>query len=169
MPQKDNFEKRRSKIWPFSCLHLCFPQKFHLNIFIASFLYHEPLPFSTRAPLLPLPRWTMSVDDVGLITCLLGTLNSMVTLTLYLWYKLNSSWDELIANCRFYKTLGQLHGPWCKQLVSVSKSKWLHVVIFDFPSLIWDNVPHIPLKWSVNYLQNLELRLIISQTQPVHL
>ena len=45
-----------------------------------------PLSFSTKAFLLPLhykTRWTMLVDNVGLTICLLGTSNSMVTLTFF--------------------------------------------------------------------------------------
>jgi len=55
---------------------------------------HLPLPFPTKAPLLPLPlqnRWTMSMDNVGLKIFILKTSNSMVTLTFVPWCKLKWS------------------------------------------------------------------------------
>jgi hypothetical protein len=86
MPKKGKFEKRikfdHSLV--FSCIHLLF--KIHLNIIITTFLCHGLLLFSTRAPHLSLPqqnRWTMSVDNIGLQICLLGTLNSMFILTFF--------------------------------------------------------------------------------------
>ena len=39
-------------------------------------------------------HWTMSVDNVGLKLCLLGILNSMVTLTFFPWCKPKWSLDE---------------------------------------------------------------------------
>ena len=39
-------------------------------------------------------RWTMLVDNVGLETCLLGTSNSMVTLTFFLGVNRSGPRDE---------------------------------------------------------------------------
>ena len=48
--------RKPNQVWPFSCLHLILSQKkFCHFLTITTFLCHGPLPFSTRAPLLPLP------------------------------------------------------------------------------------------------------------------
>ena len=65
-------------------------------------------------------RTMSSMDNVGLQTCLLGTSNSTITLTTFPQCKPKcshpgTSWT---TNHRFYKALGQLHGPWCKQPLS---------------------------------------------------
>jgi hypothetical protein len=73
-------------------------------------LYHGPLPFSSQSPLLPLPPrktyWTMSVDNVGLRICLLGTFNYMVTLKRFPWCQLKWSWDE------FLHAITKVTRPW---------------------------------------------------------
>ena len=58
-------------------------------------------------------HWTMLVDNVGLIIHLLGTLNSVVTLTIFFLLGLNRSGPKTssTANHEFYMALGQLHGP----------------------------------------------------------
>jgi hypothetical protein len=65
-------------------------------------------------------RWTMSVDYVGLKICLLGTLNSMVTLTFLPRCKLKWSWDEFNSQSHILQGLGTTHGPWCKQLLIIN-------------------------------------------------
>ena len=55
-----------------------------------------PCLFLTIAPLLPLHRksgWTMLVDNVRLEICLLGTSNSMVTVTFFPWC--NPKWSRV--------------------------------------------------------------------------
>ena len=60
-------------------------------------------------------RWTMSLDNLCLKIWLLGISNSMVTLTFF-FLRANQSGPETSSttNHKFYKTLGRLHGPWCK-------------------------------------------------------
>ena len=81
-----------------SCLHLLYPEKdFRSRFIIAIFLCHVHLPFSTRALVLPLTLqtdWTMSMDNVGPRICLLGTSNSMITLTFWPWCNPKWSRDE---------------------------------------------------------------------------
>jgi hypothetical protein len=59
---------RQTLVWPFSCLLLCscppFPKKTYKYIIIKTFLCHGPLPFSTIAPILPLPPQTL-LDHVN--------------------------------------------------------------------------------------------------------
>jgi hypothetical protein len=66
----------KSQVWPFSCLLLSSSSlvfifsspkekiKFHHSLHYNNILYHGPLPFSTRAPLLPLPLQNM-LDHVS--------------------------------------------------------------------------------------------------------
>ena len=60
-------------------------------------------------------RWTMSVDNVGLKIQLLGTSNSMVTLTFFLGVKWSGPRTSSTINHIFYRTLGWLLDPWHKQ------------------------------------------------------
>jgi len=66
-------------------------------------------------------RLTISLDDVGLKICFLRTSNFMVTLTFFFpWCKLKWSWDEFNNQSqKNYRALGRLHGPCCKQPLSV--------------------------------------------------
>jgi hypothetical protein len=51
-----------------------------------TFLYHGPLTIAAREHLLPpSPKmcWTMTTDNVGLKTCLLGISSSMIILTFF--------------------------------------------------------------------------------------
>ena len=64
-------------------------------------------------------HWIMSVDNVGLKICILGTSNSMVTLIFFPWCKLKWSRNELNNQSQILQGLGRLHGPWCKQPLSV--------------------------------------------------
>ena len=52
-----NFKLGRSLV--FSCLHLLFPKKNHQKFIIRAFLFHGPLPFSTRAPPVGPCQWIM--------------------------------------------------------------------------------------------------------------
>ena len=60
-------------------------------------------------------HWTMLVDNVGLKICLLGTSNSMVTLTFSLGVNRSDPETNSTTNHIFYKALGRLHGPQCQQ------------------------------------------------------
>ena len=59
--------------------------------------------------------WTMSVDNVGLKICLLGTSNFMAHRHFFLGVNQSGARTSSTTNHRFYEGLGQLHGPWCKQ------------------------------------------------------
>ena len=61
--------------------------------------------------------WTMSMDNVGLKICLLGTSYFMITLGV----NQSDPKTSVTTNHKFYKTLGQLHGPWCKKPLSGTK------------------------------------------------
>ena len=56
------------------------------------------------------------MDGLGLHICLLGTLNSMITLNFFF---LSVNWSDprtsSTTNHILYRALGRLHGPWCKQ------------------------------------------------------
>jgi len=67
------------------------------------------MPFFTRAPLLPLPRkmrWTMTMDNIGLEICLLGTSNYMIILTFVPWCKRKWSWDVFNNQSHILQGLG---------------------------------------------------------------
>ena len=59
----------------------------------------------------------MLVDSVGRKIRLWGTSNCMVTLIFLFFLGVNRSGPKTssIANHKFYKALGRLHGHWCKQ------------------------------------------------------
>ena len=61
--------------------------------------------------LLPETHWTISMDDACFKICILGTLNSMVTMTFFFGVHWNGHRSNSIANHKFYKALGRLHGP----------------------------------------------------------
>ena len=90
-----------------------FPKKF---INITTFVCHGPPAFLLLDHPFCLSHlktcWTMLVDNVGLRICLLGTSNSMVTVTFLPWCKPKCRTSST-TNHGFYKALGQLHGPWC--------------------------------------------------------
>ena len=56
-------------------------------------------------------RWTMSVDNVGLKICLLGTLNFMVTLTFFPWCKPKWSRNEFNNQSQILQGLGTTSRP----------------------------------------------------------
>ena len=51
-------------------------------------------------------RWIMSVDNVGLKICLMGTSNSMITLTCLPWCKLMWFGDEFNIQSQVLQGLG---------------------------------------------------------------
>ena len=55
-------------------------------------------------------RWTMLVDNVGLQIWLLGTSNSMITLTFFFGVNRSSPETSSTADRRSYRALEQLHG-----------------------------------------------------------
>ena len=57
-PQKGNFEKETNKpsLAMFLSSSSILQKLFHSTFIVTTFLCHGPLPFSTRAPLLPLPQ-----------------------------------------------------------------------------------------------------------------
>ena len=90
------------QVWPFFLSSLVFifssyppPNKY---IIITIFPCHGSLPFFDHSTSIAYSHrktlWTMSVDNVGLKICLLETLNSMVTLTLFPWCKPRWSRDK---------------------------------------------------------------------------
>ena len=50
-------------------------------------------------------RWTMSVDNVDLKICLLGTSNFMIALTFFSWCHLKWSWDKFNSQSKFLQSL----------------------------------------------------------------
>ena len=50
--------------------------------------------------------WTMLEDDVGLKVCLLGILNSMVTLTCFPWCKQKLTWAKFNNQTQILQGLG---------------------------------------------------------------
>jgi hypothetical protein len=61
------------------------------------------------------PRWTMSVDSVGLKICLFGDLELHGHSDIFP-HGVNQSalGTSSTTNRKFYMGLGQLHAPWCK-------------------------------------------------------
>jgi hypothetical protein len=55
-------------------------------------------------------RWTTSVNNVGIKICLLGTSNSMVTLTFSPWCKPKWYWEEF--NCQSHILQGLWTTSW---------------------------------------------------------
>jgi hypothetical protein len=94
------------------CLHLLFPRKFLLTIFLC----HGSLVF--------LPEhlwclfhgkicWAMSVDHVGLKYVFWGPRSFMVTLTFFPWCKPKWSRDKFNIHGQFLRGLGTT--SWCKR------------------------------------------------------
>ena len=107
----------------FFCCHLPFPNKiFHRKFFIticslpyalAFFFYHN---ISFAWVSYHKIRWAMSMDNVSLEICFLGTLNSMVILTFFfLGLNRSGSGTNSTTNHKFCMGSRRLYGPWCKQ------------------------------------------------------
>ena len=58
--------------------------------------------------------WIMSMDNVGLKICLLGTSSSMIILTFFLGVNQSGPRLSSTTNYKSYMALGWLRGPWCK-------------------------------------------------------
>ena len=97
------------------------------------------------------PRWTMSMDKVGLKICPLGTSNAMVTLPLFPWCKPKWSQDNSTSNHKFYRALGQLHGPWCKQPIT----NFMIFVFLASNTLINPQLPSKPFLATLQYQPSL--------------
>ena len=101
----------------FSFFHLLFPNKSFIQALI--FLCMGPCFCFTKAPFCLSHRkthWTMTLDNLGLQTCLLGTSNFTLTMTFFSSVQTEVvSWSVSIANHSFYRALGRLHNPWCNQ------------------------------------------------------
>ena len=133
------------QVWPFSCLLLSSSslrqKKIHI---ITTFLCHGPLPFSTRTPLLPLPlqaHWTITLDNVGLKIYFLETSHFDI---FFFPLGVNQSGPGMSSttNHIFCKALGWLHGPWCKQPLSVpysldSRNAITSTIVFEFNFNSW--------------------------------
>ena len=122
----DSFEKHKKQVWSFFCLLLLsssLPQEnisskilynnmfspirpclfFYHNISFAWVSYHKI-------------RWAMSMDNVSLEICFLGTSNSMVILTFFfLGLNRSGSRTNSTTNHKFCMGSRRLYGPWCKQ------------------------------------------------------
>jgi hypothetical protein len=142
--QKGSFEKSLSLIILLSSPSLSLKYIFHLDVLLQR-------DFFLMCPCLFLLEhffclfhyktcWAMSLNNLGLEICLLGTSNSMVSLTFF-FLGVNQSGSEKrsITNQNFYKTLGWLHGPWCKQPFRVcshgSRVTWGQWYEIDLKSL----------------------------------
>ena len=101
----------------FSFFHLLFPNKSFIQALI--FLCMGPCFCFTKAPFCLSHRkthWTMTLDNLGLQTCLLGTSNFTLTMTFFSSVQTEVvSWSVSTANHSFYRALGRLHNPWCNQ------------------------------------------------------
>ena len=98
------------------------PRKIHQNLIVTIFFLPWAFAFSTIAHFClshDKTHWTMSMDNVDLKTCLLRTSNSMITLAFFLCVNRKSLMINLIPYHKFYRALGHLHGPRCKQPLRV--------------------------------------------------
>ena len=125
MSKNGSFDQIKSSLTIFSSSS-SLPRKESYKFFIiTTFLCHGPCFFfyqntSFASTLNPKPggpcQWIMQV----LKMCLLGTSNSMVTLTFFPSCKPNWSQDEFNVQSYILPGLGKTHGPWCKQPFSRS-------------------------------------------------
>ena len=114
MSQNNSFEKKEkiNIFFGFSCLHFLFSKEIFIkNTYVKTFLYHGALVFFLLEHLFYLSdhktRWTMSVENLDLEICLLGTLNFMITLAKKIsWCKPKWSRMSSSTNHMFYKALG---------------------------------------------------------------
>ena len=73
--------------------------------------------------------WTMSLDNVGLKICLLGTSHSTVTLTFFPWSKPKRSWDEFNNQSQI------LQDPWDDFMVHRVNIPLVWVTIWSYELL----------------------------------
>ena len=143
--------RRRNSSLTFSCLLLSSsflpPKKFYLH---QSLLYHSST-FFLLEHLFCLShrktRWIMSIANVGLKICLLGTSNSTITLTFFPWCKPKWSQDEFNSQSQILQGMGQLHGPWCKHpmMSVIPKPNYIILFMLGFTISRWCTCPHQPM------------------------
>ena len=124
MFKKGNFGKKiKSNFGHFFCLLLSsssfLQKKIIITIFLEWALAIFWLPKHVFCLSYCITYWTMSMDNVGLTICLLGTSKSMVTLTFWPWCKPKWSQDVFTNQLQILQGLGRLHGPWYKQPLKV--------------------------------------------------
>ena len=71
--------------------------------------------------------WTMSVDNVSLKICLLGTSNSMIPLTFFPRCKPKWSGDKFNNQSHALQVLGRLHGPCVNNPLTSLMTHWHEV------------------------------------------
>jgi hypothetical protein len=107
--EKINFEHSLVFCWLLLSSSSLPHKQFHSKFIITTLLLHGPLPFHTRAPILPLShhktRWTISVDNACLRNMSFGTSNSMVNLTFFSLVLPNCSHNELNNQSQFSQRL----------------------------------------------------------------
>jgi hypothetical protein len=80
----------------------------------------------------------MPVDNVGLIICFMGTLNFMVTQTFFfLGVNRSGPGTSSTSNHIFYRALGHLYGPLCKQPLSLLPTRGSLPQMTSNVGLIW--------------------------------
>ena len=58
------------------------------------------------------------MDNASVKICLMGISSSMVTMTFPISVNQNGPDTSSTTNHRFYRALGRIHGPWCKQTLT---------------------------------------------------
>ena len=124
MPKKGNYEKK-TQVWPFFWLLkigfiLSAPYKISSKFCYNIIYLPWALPFSTRAPFFASPnvglcQWIMSADDVDLRIYLWGHQTPGSHWPFFLGVNWSGPGTSSTTNHKFYRALGRLHGPWCKQ------------------------------------------------------
>jgi hypothetical protein len=119
----------------FSCLHLLFPPQkyyskylFNISLSWTPAFFYESIFFAspTAKPFGPCQRIMYVLKYV-----FWGTQTPWSPWHFFPWCKLKWSWDKFKANHGFYKTLGWLHGPWCKQHLT-HRFKIIHGIYLKF-------------------------------------
>ena len=118
-------------------------------------------------------RWTMSVDNVGLQTCLLGTSNSMVTLTIFLGVNQTDPRTSSTSNHKFYRAWERLHGPWCKQPINYTQvvrlsfigNRSTYVVNMGWERILPLKIYRVPQTWK--YIVIFLLNIVRSISKPM--
>ena len=127
MSEKDSFERKKNQVWPFFDLFLSsssLPPKKSLKCYYITISLSWALAFFYRNTFLPLPPqnpldhvnglrrpWNMLSGDLKL-----HDHSNIISLGVNRSGPRTSS----TTNHKFYKALGQPHGPWCKEPLSSS-------------------------------------------------
>ena len=113
-------------------------------------------------------RWTMLVDNVGLKICMLGTLDSVVTLTFFVGVNRSDPRRSSTTNHKFFRAMGQLHGPWCKQPLRGHEIKGQFT--WDPKSQVPTFEPQETIKtWLlINTIPKLYLQKVFPRRHPCH-